>query len=323
MIDVSAKVDKPLISVALLCFNHEDFVAEALDGLFAQTYSPLEILIVDDGSKDRTVAVIEAELAKRSKRSDVRFLRHGENKGGEAACRTGLQNTTGGFIHIAAGDDVMFPEMIEELARVWVEENVSLVVANASYIDERSRSLERLYRDPSGQVDASFETLARDGANACCFAPTMAFERELYATFGWPPSTFLKAYDIMLPFYSYLLKGARFVNRPLLNYRVHSGNTSLSLLAEKSDAPGRLAAREQIFNGHLAHAIFMMDELMQLSAEKPERYGEVANRIMPLLTIQTVEMARKLIKSRIEISNAQRSSRRPPVDTRARPSEKA
>ena len=74
--------------------------------------------------------------------------------------------------------------MIAEVVKVWREENVSMVITNATYIDETSVPLDRTYRDENTRADDSFETLARDGVNACCFGPCNNFERELYDTFG-------------------------------------------------------------------------------------------------------------------------------------------
>jgi hypothetical protein len=131
----------------------------------------------------------------------------------------------------------------------------------------------------------------------------MGFERTLYDTFGLPPGH-LGAIDIMLPFYAYLLKGACFISKPLLKYRVHSQNTSMSLLMEKSDGIAKLMATERIYCGHLAHAVLMQEELSRLRAQMPARYSEIAQRISPLLTIQTIEMAKKLVKTRIELHAA-------------------
>jgi hypothetical protein len=100
----------------------------------------------------------------------------------------------------------------------------------------------------------------------------------------------------MYPFYAYLLNGARFLNKSLLGYRVHGQNTSLSLAAEKARPAEKAKIEERIFLGHLAHAVLMEEELSRLSAEAPERYGPIAERIMPLLAIQQAEMAKKLIR---------------------------
>ncbi|HXW28346.1 MAG TPA: glycosyltransferase [Xanthobacteraceae bacterium] len=289
----------PLISVALLCYNQEKFVAEAVDGVLDQTYAPLDIVIVDDASTDATASIIEERLAHRNN-AHVTFIRNPRNLSANLTSRVAIQTTKGAFILVRSGDDIMLPDMIAEMAKVWMAENVSLVTTNAIYIDEQSKPLGRTYRDPAVRADDSFETLARDGSNACCFGPTIGFEREIYTTFGWPPAH-LNTYDIMLPFYAYLLKGARFIEKPLLKYRVHSQNTSLSLIAEKSDDVGQLLTAERIFYGHVAHAVLMQDELTRLGRHMPERYAALVSRIDPLVTNQIIEMARKLVATRIRL----------------------
>jgi len=287
---------KPLITILLLCYNHERFAAEAVHGVLSQTYSPIEVLIFDDCSPDQTAQSIERALAEHSTQHKVQFIRNPVNMNSNAVVRKGLAMAKGEFLFVSHGDDVMLPEMIEDMANVWMSERVSLVTANAYYIDKDSKPLNRTFRDVNVPPDQSFETLARDGANACCFGPAIGFEREIYEKFGWVPR-YLRAYDIMYPFYAYLLKGAKFINKPLLGYRVHGDNTSLSLIAEKSDARKKTMVEERIFLGHLAHATLMSEELDRLVAEEPERYMGLAERIVPLLNVQLAEMAKKLVRS--------------------------
>jgi glycosyltransferase involved in cell wall biosynthesis len=281
---------RPLITIILLCYNQQNFVAEAVGGVLSQTYSPLEIFIFDDCSTDRTADVIKRTIADHAWRHDIRFIRNPENKSANIVCRMGLSMAKGEFIFVSHGDDIMLPNMVEEMVKARIAEGVSLVTANAYYIDENSRPLNRTFRDPTQPADDSFETLARDGTNACCFGPAIGFEK-----FDWVPR-YLRAYDIMYPFYAYLLNGARFLNKSLLGYRVHGQNTSLSLAAEKARPAEKAKIEERIFLGHLAHAVLMEEELSRLSAEAPERYGPIAERIMPLLAIQQAEMAKKLIR---------------------------
>jgi glycosyltransferase involved in cell wall biosynthesis len=296
-----AEPEKPLVSIVLLCFEHERFVAEAMDGVLKQTYLPIEVIIVDDNSSDNTAQVIARKLADQPGRSGIRFIRNARNMQWRGAMDIGLQAARGAFIVISCGDDVMLPEMVAEMAAAWMDAKVSLVTANADYIDEQSNSLQRTHRDCNVAADDSFETLARDGANACCFGAAMGFEREVYETFGLPPSH-LGAFDIMLPYYAYLLRGARFLRKPLLKYRVHDRNSSLSLIAEKSnELEHQLRAKERIFAGHLAHAVLMQEELDRLSATMPTRFAELSARIAPLVNIQTVEMAKKLVRTQIEL----------------------
>jgi glycosyltransferase involved in cell wall biosynthesis len=302
-----ANVANPLISIILACYNQEKFVAEAVNGVLSQTYSPLDIVIIDDCSSDRTTEIIGAELARHPARSDIRFARNEQNLTTRGSTPKALSMIKGDFVVIGCGDDIMHPDMVAEIANVWIGENVSLVVTNASYIDENSNSLNRFYRDPHARADDSFETLARDGVNACCFGPVMSFERELYHTFGWSPAH-LTAIDIMFPFYAYLLKGARFIEKPLLQYRVHSRNTSLSLGAEKSKGLEELISLERIYYVHLAHALFMRQELDRLRVIMPGRHAELEPRIAPLLEIQTAEYAKKFVQARIKLDEDRQKS---------------
>jgi glycosyltransferase involved in cell wall biosynthesis len=302
-----ANAANPLISVILACYNQEKFVAEAVNGVLSQTYAPLDVVIVDDCSTDRTPQIITAELARHPARSDIRFVRNEQNLTTRVSMPKALGMIKGDFVVIGCGDDIMLPDMVAEMAKVWIEENVSLVTINASYIDERSNPLHRFYRDPNVRADDSFETLARDGVNACCFGPVLGFERELYDTFGWTPAH-LTAIDIMFPFYAYLRKGARFIQQPLLKYRVNAGNTSLSLGAEKSDGLEKLITLERIRYVHLAHALFMREQLEALRVRMPQRHAELERRIAPLLAIQTAEAAKKFVEARIKLDQARQQA---------------
>ena len=206
-----------------------------------------------------------------------------------------LEMAKGAFIFVSHGDDIMLPGMVDEVVWTWHNKRVSLVTTNAYYIDENSNSLNRTFRDVNQSVDDSFETLARDGANACCFGPAIGFERAIYDKFGWVPDS-LRGYDVIYPFYAYLLKGAKFINKPLLKYRVHNQNTSLSLAAERATSRERVRIQERIYLNHLAHATLMEEELDRQRLADPERYNEMAERIKPLLNIQLAEMAKKLVR---------------------------
>jgi len=291
------KKDAPLVSIILICYNQEKFIAEALEGIFSQTYSPLEIIIVDDCSTDGTPDIIKKRLKFESNASDVHFIQNPKNLDATNSSLIGFNKARGDFFILSCGDDIMLPEMVAEMVLTWQKHQVSLVTMNASYINENSELLERTYRQLDVEADDSFETLARDGSNACCFGPAIGFERDLYKQYGWPPS-YLNGFDIMMPFWAYLQKGARFINKLLFKYRIHSKNSSASLIAERSDGYEKEMALEQIYYQHLAHSLLMRDTLENLKAVSPKKYTEIANKILPLLTTQTIEMSRKLVNIR-------------------------
>ena len=85
----------PLVSVAIVTYNSARYIRECLRYVFEQDHSPLEVVIVDDCSRDRTPEICR-ELAARDAR--VRFTRHAANKGKTEGLKTGFALTTGPIV---------------------------------------------------------------------------------------------------------------------------------------------------------------------------------------------------------------------------------
>ncbi|MCA4898111.1 MAG: glycosyltransferase family 2 protein, partial [Bacteroidota bacterium] len=102
-------MNSPLVTVLCLCYNHARFVAEAIDSVFAQTYQPIQLIVVDDGSADNSAQVIEQMLRDHS---DVLFLKHTHNQGYCASLNEALKHAKGEFIIDLSGDDVLLPQRV-------------------------------------------------------------------------------------------------------------------------------------------------------------------------------------------------------------------
>ena len=100
------KIEKiPLISVVIPCYNHENFVQEAIQSVIDQDYKNIELLIIDDGSKDSSVEKIE-ELIPVCKQRFNRFeFKSRANKGISATLNEALAWANGDFFTICASDD--------------------------------------------------------------------------------------------------------------------------------------------------------------------------------------------------------------------------
>ncbi len=94
------------VSVLVPTFNRENYLAECLDSLLAQSVPPLEIIVIDDGSEDGTAAVV-ARYGER-----IRYVRK-ENGGKPSAVNLGLSLARGDLIWIFDDDDVALPDAIE------------------------------------------------------------------------------------------------------------------------------------------------------------------------------------------------------------------
>lgn len=100
-----------LISVVIPAYNIQDYLGPALDSILAQTYENLEIIIVDDGSRDGTGAVADRYAAKDDR---IRVI-HKENGGVTSARLRGVAEATGAYIGFVDGDDFIEPQMYERL----------------------------------------------------------------------------------------------------------------------------------------------------------------------------------------------------------------
>jgi hypothetical protein len=291
----------PRVSVVCVTFKQERFVLEAVRSVLQQTYAPLEIVILDDASPDATADIIAQELARHPRRTDIRFIRNEQNLGYRGNMRKGVSLAQSEFILLACGDDVMLPIWAETSVKAWREHNVSLVAANAIYVDENLAELGRFRRPPGEPYDETLESIARDGSNALCGGSGFGFERQFFLDQGWLGNS-RAPFDIMLPFCACLAKGGRFVPEPLLKKRIHQHNLSLGLARDRASSVERLMFECEIFCNHIEYSLMMEAELDRANQENPERFGEIARRIKPLVAVQTSEMARKLVRTRIELS---------------------
>lgn len=99
---------RPLVSVIVLTYNSGAYVLETLESVRRQTYSPIELIVTDDGSRDDTVALCRAWLEEhRSALPGARLLVAAANGGVTRNCNNGLAAANGEWIKLIAGDDCL------------------------------------------------------------------------------------------------------------------------------------------------------------------------------------------------------------------------
>ena len=101
------------ISIIIPCYNVSPWLPRCLDSILVQTYGDIEIIVVNDGSKDATAAVIDAYAAKDHRIKAI----HKENGGVTSARLRGVAEATGEWIGFVDGDDYIEPQMYEHLLK--------------------------------------------------------------------------------------------------------------------------------------------------------------------------------------------------------------
>lgn len=130
--------NNPKISVIVPAYNIEKYIAKCLDSIINQTYSNLEIIVVDDGSKDDTGVIMDEY----SKKDDRIKIIHQKNRGLSGARNSGLKIATGDYIGYVDGDDAIDPDMYARMMKACLDENAELAVCGYDCVDEDGILLE-------------------------------------------------------------------------------------------------------------------------------------------------------------------------------------
>ncbi len=115
-----------LISVIVPIFNVEEYISKCLDSIINNTYNNLQIIVIDDGSTDRSSLIVD-EYAKRDKRISVI---HQKNQGVSIARNVGLSLATGDYICFIDSDDIVSERYFEFLLKAHIQFNADITICN-------------------------------------------------------------------------------------------------------------------------------------------------------------------------------------------------
>jgi O-antigen/teichoic acid export membrane protein/GT2 family glycosyltransferase len=227
----------PSISVAVPAYNAAPWIATTIDSVLAQTCPPLEIVVVDDGSTDRTVEELERFG------SQVRVIRQ-DNRGPSAAYNRAFAAATGDYIAMCPADDVWEPHKLQwqgEVLAAHPEVDIAFGHAREFGLSEEE------YDRPPGRGILDNRAFCRAMFETCLIpAPTALIRRELYERLG----PFRE--DLACEDYEFWMRALaadavfHYEPRLLVNFRRHGGNVSSRLLdmREMAHEVHRLYAEE-------------------------------------------------------------------------------
>lgn len=138
------RTGKGLISVIVPVYNIMDYLPRCVDSICGQTYSNLEILLVDDGSNDGTERLVD-ELAKKDER--IRVF-HKKNGGSSSARNLGISEARGSWLGFVDSDDFIDNSMYERLMECVDKYGVRMAQASRDEIDENGQKLPDVCKPP-------------------------------------------------------------------------------------------------------------------------------------------------------------------------------
>ena len=204
--------DLPLVSVIIPCYNHEKYLEQSSLSVINQTYKNIELIVIDDGSKDKSVELIK----NLQKTSDFKFIAQ-ENIGVCKTLNKAVKLSVGKYISILASDDYWEITKIEKQVNILENSNSEFCFTQAIEFDEKEKK------------EISPKEVNLDRINKTIFvkniipAGTIFFTRNLYNQLnGFDENLKMEDWDFVIR--SSYLTNFSFIKEPLLYYRSHDSN---------------------------------------------------------------------------------------------------
>jgi len=226
---------KPLVSIVIPAYNSAKFIRETLDACLSQTYTDTEIIVIDDGSHDKTVSIVQSY-------GDKIHLIQQANSGPAIARNTGIDAARGDYIQFCDSDDILHPAKIQRSMDLLLKHpDAALVYCQMQPVDEQGSPVNDV---PVAPDNSYFETenlfCKMLHANGSPIQTSTILARKSCLTDAGmyradPDHRCAEDWDLLLR----LADKYRFVGIPeiLVNYRVREGALTTDTLAM---AEGRL-----------------------------------------------------------------------------------
>jgi len=218
----------PLVSLILYAFNEEPYVGEAVSSVLAQDYSPLEIVLSDDGSSDQTFEIMQ-EMARQYRGPHaVHLFRNPVNTGICSQLNAAVQLSSGSLILLANADDRCHTDRVTRTVAAWVKDGCQ-AAAIVSPLQVMSQD-GSVVPDSVIANNARFDALA--GAVAHRFrglgaAASLSVQRTVFTDFpALMPTLILEDSPLMLR--ASVCGEVLYLKDALVDYRVHDANISQS-----------------------------------------------------------------------------------------------
>lgn len=212
--------DIPLFSIIVPVFNSENYLHKCIDSLLAQTYADFELLLIDDGSTDRSGEICD-EYAEKDLRIKV-F--HTSNKGVSTARNLGLSLARGKYINFVDSDDWVKPDYLEKYVDARVEYDYDIVFSEMfRVLDNGSQRVQPLKEfSARGKNDLSVAFAHLLEYNEFGYACNKSFKRELIISHNLSFNKLFKLYEdaVFAAHYCLYINSIKIIPSTLYYYRI-------------------------------------------------------------------------------------------------------
>lgn len=219
-------MNTPKVSICIISYNHAAFLPMTIESALAQSYRNFEIVIVDDGSTDDSLAIAENYAAQHA---NIRVFTHPKhvNRGISATINLTIEKSRGEYIAILGSDDAFFDYTVsEQVDFLEMRSEVGMVCGIAQIIDEKGNRLPQTFGE---DIWSKPDYLNQMFWGNKVSAPTVMMRRSCYEDIGlYDESLAYSDWEMWLRILLLSDWKVGFINRPLALYRIHSQNISLN-----------------------------------------------------------------------------------------------
>ena len=207
-----------MISVCMASFNGSKYIEQQLESILLQIEHSDEVVIVDDASKDETVAIIRGFKDPR-----IKIFENDTNLGVIAAFERSMSLAQGHIIFLSDQDDIWLPNKVKKIMQVFGQNpEVTLCLSDARIVDASGKVKDQTYFELRGAFKHSVvSNIIKNRFLGC----SIAFKKSLNKNI-LPFPREIPAHDMWIGLINEVYGKSTFINEPLFQYRRHSENVS-------------------------------------------------------------------------------------------------
>ena len=218
----------PKVSVFLPSYNHAQWIGEAIESVLQQTFTDLELVIVDDGSTDNSAEVIKKYAARDSR---IKYEIFQKNKGAINTFKRCYELSTGELIAYISSDDIWHLDKLQvQTDFLAANPQYDALFGMAEFIDQDGNPLHFVSSEfkPSLEPQTKYEWMNYFFTRGNCVChPTMLIKRQCYEDVGFYKPTFRSLPDFEMWTRLFYLKNIKVMNKTMIKFRRHTYNESV------------------------------------------------------------------------------------------------
>ncbi|XME01518.1 glycosyltransferase family 2 protein [Lachnospiraceae bacterium C1.1] len=295
------------VSIVIPVYNSAKYLSQCLDSVLDQTWKDLDIVCVNDGSKDNSLEILK-DYASKDSRVRV-FSKKNEGRGAASARNMGLKNARGKYIQFLDSDDFFEADMVESLVRKAIDTGAEVVICRGRTFDDELKKVTGNLAHPDLNYAPDKDSFNwRECPGYICeiadnYAWNKLFKRQLLVDndLSFTPIPISDDQDISM-LAPVLAKKVAVIDRAFINYRVGTGNSQCDSQTRHPEAAyegvytvverfKKLGFWEEVKQSYLNVSIRLMREYFDRMTEYKKAdflYKKYREEIFPLLEAENL-----------------------------------